>query len=327
MDRVRPIVWGLPDHYIQWLEILSDMAEFSRQWRVRNLRKFSVFSSTQLITFLPFSHCFFQTGSRNRLTKVWSFTKNNGCNLGLPLQMELLFHEDIPMSTIVEQIEGCACKSQCCLTSTNQCRCRLRSTNPYNAVGLLTNFSASLFECNSNCVCEMTCPNRLVQVKHPIYRITEKSDVGKGLVANRDIACGEMICAYLGEVVPPEVGRLRELAQRKRYGRTYVLTMREYAHERLVAETCIDGDVSLPNSGQPDARLVNHSCDANVTVIPVRVDSIIPYAVLFANRFIPRDTELTYDYADGVPTEYRLTSGTQCRCNSADCMGYLPCVE
>ncbi|THD23020.1 Histone-lysine N-methyltransferase SETMAR [Fasciola hepatica] len=254
--------------------------------------------------------------------------------------MELLFHENIPLVAIAEQLEGCACGMWCCCsTASPECPCRLRSTNPYNIQGLLTNFSASLFECNSDCVCGMNCSNRLVQThlgrltsvsegqkQNRIYRIAEIPNVGKGLVADRDILCGEMVCAYLGEVVPPEVGVLRERTQLNRLGRTYVLTMREYAHDQLVAVTCIDGDVDLPNMGRPDARLVNHSCDANMTVIPLRVDSGIPYAVLFASRFIPRDTELTFNYADGIADVNRLNSGTQCQCNATSCLGYLPRV-
>ncbi|KAA0184498.1 putative histone-lysine n-methyltransferase setb1 [Fasciolopsis buskii] len=254
--------------------------------------------------------------------------------------MEVLFHENIPLADITEQLEGCSCETLCCSTSPNECPCRLRSTNPYNAQGILTNFSASLFECNSDCLCGTDCSYRLVQTyldrltsfpegkaDHRVYRVAEIPGLGKGLMAARDIFRGEVVCAYLGEVVPPEVGVLRERAQLEQHGRTYVLTMREYARDRLIAVTCIDGDADLPTMGKPDARFINHSCDPNMTVIPLRVDNGIPYAVLFASRFIPRDTELTFNYADGILAAHRLNSCTQCQCNTATCMGYLPHVR
>uniref|UniRef100_K3WB34 MYND-type domain-containing protein n=1 Tax=Globisporangium ultimum (strain ATCC 200006 / CBS 805.95 / DAOM BR144) TaxID=431595 RepID=K3WB34_GLOUD len=43
-------------------------------------------------------------------------------------------------------------------------------------------------------------------------------------------------------------------------------------------------------------RFINHSCDANLELMAVRVDSYIPRLVLFAQRDVKHGDELTFDY-------------------------------
>ena len=55
--------------------------------------------------------------------------------------------------------------------------------------------------------------------------------------------------------------------------------------------TCID---ATHDSGF--GRLVNHSCDPNMTLIPVRIGDIIPQICMFATRNIEAHEELGYNY-------------------------------
>ncbi|VDQ14498.1 unnamed protein product [Trichobilharzia regenti] len=185
----------------------------------------------------------------------------------------------------------------------------------------MINFVTPVFECNSECKCSQSCANRVVQnyLQDANYPI-----MGKGLKAVQDIKCGELVCVYLGEVIPYKEACLREARQLSSYGRNYILILREYSENRLVSETCIDGNQELWGSVKSKARFINHSCTPNLTVIPVRVDSFIPYLALFANKTVLSGTQLSYDYAQSVPGDKMRLSRTPCLCNSDSCRIYMP---
>ncbi|KAF7231998.1 hypothetical protein EG68_09853 [Paragonimus skrjabini miyazakii] len=217
------------------------------------------------------------------------------------------------------------------------CSCLRRSGVSYTDEGLLREFHRPIFECNSACSCALTCTNRIVQrylssshgVTHSNfmpYRVAERPGVGRCLIAARHIDAGELVCVYLGEVVPYKEACRREQEQKLKYGHNYVLILKGFAGNSLVSQLCIDGDAPGPNGSKSDGRLVNHSCDPNLTIALVHVDSVIPYAAMFAHRPIPRDAELTYNYADCVPDAHIDLSTVQCRCCAPNCRGYLPRV-
>lgn len=52
-------------------------------------------------------------------------------------------------------------------------------------------------------------------------------------------------------------------------------------------------------------RYINHSCDPNCTLLPVRVNSVYPSLAIFARRGIEEGEEVTYDYA-GLESETEL---------------------
>ncbi|KAF8567544.1 hypothetical protein P879_04136 [Paragonimus westermani] len=255
--------------------------------------------------------------------------------------MELTYHEDIPLDLISDQIAGCHCKAVCCLSGQatpileSGCPCLLRSGVSYTDEGLLREFHSPVFECNSTCCCAFTCTNRIVQrylsSSHGTtqsnflpYRVAERPCVGRCLIAARHINPGELVCVYLGEVVPYEEACRREQKQKSKYGHNYVLILKAFAGNSLVSQLCIDGDAPGPDGSKSDGRLVNHSCDPNLTIVLVHVDSVIPYAALFAHRPIPQDAELTYNYADCVPDAHIGLSTVPCRCSAPNCRGYLP---
>ena len=71
-------------------------------------------------------------------------------------------------------------------------------------------------------------------------------------------------------------------------------------------------------------RFINHSCEPNLSVVPVRIRNSIPHLCLFASRDISEATEVTYDYGHGSAVSDSENSGTVCRCGAAMCKGFLP---
>ncbi|TYZ59843.1 hypothetical protein PybrP1_005479 [[Pythium] brassicae (nom. inval.)] len=120
---------------------------------------------------------------------------------------------------------------------------------------------------------------------------------GWGVVALERIPRGSFVGEYTGALVST-----REMQRRFREarGRNYVLVLREVARQagssasggfsalRTIVDATVCGNFT---------RLVNHSCEPNLTITAVRVDSLIPRLVLFASRDIARGEELTFDYA------------------------------
>ena len=96
------------------------------------------------------------------------------------------------------------------------------------------------------------------------------------------------------------------------------------------------------------SRLFNHSCDPNLQLFLVRIDSFIPRLAFFAVRDIPEGTELTFDYglsSSSVKEDEGESKGREedkkeekkekgegevvncrvrCRCGAVKCRGWLP---
>ncbi len=138
--------------------------------------------------------------------------------------------------------------------------------------------------------------------------------------------------SYLGEVIGPKTAE-EVIAERLiKKEPNYVMFLREYyLKDNSTRSTIIDAR----NYGC-EARFINHSCEPNLCVVPVRVDSIVPYAGLFAIRDIEAMEELTYDYNGSVDvdlrevnvvvSEARNKEGPEyiCCCGSIVCRGFLP---
>jgi uncharacterized protein len=113
---------------------------------------------------------------------------------------------------------------------------------------------------------------------------------GLGLFAGSPLTAGTVVVVYGGRVVDNA-----ELAT-------------------LVSYSCIalDETQSLLQANDDPARLLNHSCEANLHMAD-RVTAI-------ATRDIAEDEELTLDYATiTVPGSWSM----QCRCGSANCRGKI----
>lgn len=222
----------------------------------------------------------------------------------------------------------CKCSSGAC-DNYEECDCLSYSGKNYN-LGLLveeklTEVNSSILECNSCCGCGETCNNRLVQFGPNTNLVIFKHDLkGYGLKTNALIKRGEFICEYAGELISKEEARKRSHDDKI----NYIFVLREHFSNFSVTETFID-PTKIGNIG----RYINHSCNPNTLVIPVRIDSVIPRLAIFALCDIEAGEEITYDYAgivcnlsgDIVSSECSLQNNkVLCLCGSNSCRKYLP---
>lgn len=78
-------------------------------------------------------------------------------------------------------------------------------------------------------------------------------------------------------------------------------------------------------------RFINHSCDPNMRIfarVGDHADKHIHDLALFAIKDIPKGTELTFDYVDGVSNDGEEPEGdvghmTRCLCGSKKCRKFL----
>ncbi|KAK6840331.1 hypothetical protein PG995_016085 [Apiospora arundinis] len=140
---------------------------------------------------------------------------------------------------------------------------------------------------------------------------------------------------YLGEIITPkEADRRRaksDIAQRKD---VYLFALDKFSDpdspdERLRGPPLeVDGEfMSGPT------RFINHSCDPNLRIfarVGDHADKHIHDLALFAIKDIPKGTELTFDYVDGIEDSEsdamnpaKKKDMTPCLCGSRKCRGFL----
>jgi hypothetical protein len=140
------------------------------------------------------------------------------------------------------------------------------------------------------------------------YVIKQSKIAGRGGFAKRDIAKGERILEYLGERISHAEAddRYDDHAQAQHHTFLFSVT------RSVVIDGAVNGN---------DARFLNHSCAPNC-------EALIEDARVFIEAItdIPKDAELTYDYAytrDGSETpddEFRLYG---CKCGAPKCRGTI----
>jgi len=116
----------------------------------------------------------------------------------------------------------------------------------------------------------------------------------------------------------------------------YILFLRELFTKNSKIENDIKLTIIDAKNYSNQARFINHSCEPNLFVLPVRINNIVPHAALFALRDINEMEELSYDYngtvGDGAfqkmvelsYDEKKNVKLTKCFCGSIKCKGYLP---
>ncbi|KAH9277914.1 Histone-lysine N-methyltransferase SETMAR [Echinococcus granulosus] len=242
----------------------------------------------------------------------------------------MFFSDSLPPDLILSQLPGCDCPDIC--VDPLQCACLRRCGGLNYHADTQVLFQSTLlplrrpiYECNSSCTCHpVCCPNRVVQ-----HRVDDFSAIGRvettckglGACAVRSIGCGEFVCVYRGLYINPSEAGRTSAKQASAVGHVYVLAVREFAGEagEMVFETVVDG-AGDGFDALPLSSLINHSCDPNLTVIPVRVDSLLPLLAFFARRGISKGEEVCYDYGE------RCVSGGSekvCLCGSQACRGFL----
>ena len=137
---------------------------------------------------------------------------------------------------------------------------------------------------------------------------TRRSGVhGKGVYATVDLAEGETLIEYVGEVISwPEALR-RHPHDPSQPNHTFYFTLDD--------EYVIDG-----NDGGNRSRWINHSCEPNCES-DVRGGKVFIRAL----RNIEIGEELNYDYSLVIeePLTAKLKRDYQCLCGSASCRGTL----
>ena len=142
------------------------------------------------------------------------------------------------------------------------------------------------------------------------------------------------VCEYAGELISISEAKKRARELTPETG-NYIIVLREHNSSNQILRTHVDARFHGNAS-----RFINHSCDPNLIMVPVRVDSIVPKLALFAARDIQVGEELSFDYSgefsvwpcDGVrgsSQESRLFSDHKvkpmsCFCGSKNCKGILP---
>ncbi|XP_044610868.1 histone-lysine N-methyltransferase SETMAR [Equus asinus] len=226
---------------------------------------------------------------------------------------------------------GCSCLQTPCLPGTCSC---LRNKENYDAnlrlraIGSETERAEPVFECNVLCQCSDQCKNRVVQRGLQFHlQVFKTEKKGWGLRTLEFIPKGRFVCEYAGEVLGfAEVQRRIQL--QTIHDSNYIIAVREHVYNGQVIETFVD-PAHIGNIG----RFLNHSCEPNLLMIPVRIDSMVPKLALFAAKDIMPEEELSYDYSGRFlnlmdsKNKERLGNGKPrkpCYCGAKSCAAFLP---
>ncbi|XP_030243588.1 histone-lysine N-methyltransferase SETMAR isoform X1 [Drosophila navojoa] len=180
----------------------------------------------------------------------------------------------------------------------------------------------SIIECNELCECQISqCLNRRVQ-----YGPRQKLEVfesslykSKGLRTTAYIPRGAFICEYAGELLTPSEAQRRIKIIDESCQMNYILCLYEHSKTRLI--TIVD-----PSKRGNIGRYLNHSCQPNCKILPVRTNCPIPKIGIFAKRDIFANEELCFHYA-GEDNYNGMLNGKPCLCGSIHCNGFIPNTE
>lgn len=225
-------------------------------------------------------------------------------------------------------LPGCSCCSPSCVQPSCPC---LRFGLAYTEGGFLeqreesgASYSQPVFECNALCACGESCQSRVVQnglqTRLCVFRTENR---GWGVVTLESIKRGSFVCEYAGEVIGFEEAQQRQLSQSPE-DMNYIIAVQEHGGSQRVGVTFVD-PVAVGNVG----RFLNHSCWPNLTMVPVRVHSVVPRLALFSSRDIESGEELTFDYSGGRAQRTDVSGPGDlqrkvCLCGAQNCIGFLP---
>ena len=130
---------------------------------------------------------------------------------------------------------------------------------------------------------------------------------GMGLFAQEIIEPGEFVIEYMGELIRPILGDVREEEYIKK-------GMGDFYLFRVNRETLIDA-----TKKGCVARFINHSCDPNLLATKIVVGSQEKIG-FYARRRVNFGEELTYDYKLEYEQDDRKV---ECLCGAPTCHGYL----
>ncbi|XP_075978813.1 histone-lysine N-methyltransferase SETMAR [Anticarsia gemmatalis] len=222
--------------------------------------------------------------------------------------------------------EHCTCEESC---SYALCKC-LDKSGSYNFnyssnwhietlehKSNLKTDSPPIFECNQYCQCTNECGNRVVQ-RGPIEGLEIKQcNKGLGLFTTNFIPKGTFVCEYAGEVITRSQAATRHQSNLINSKMNYIFCLKEHCGESVV-ETFVDPSL-FGNIG----RYMNHSCEPNCCIVPVRCDTLVPKLAIFARVDILPNEELTFHYGDSDGSD-SVDCRIKCLCKTKNCSGYIP---
>jgi [histone H3]-lysine36 N-dimethyltransferase SETMAR len=221
--------------------------------------------------------------------------------------------------------QGCACAAGSC-SIESCCPCILRFGAAYDTHWRLVDLLGvqPVVECSSCCLCNDLCTNRTVQRGVRVrLQVFDAGPRGLGVRSLDPVAKGQFICEYAGELISAA-----SAGRRYKYrgsSPNYILALCEsFGSSHKTRVTYIDATY-VGNVG----RLLNHSCNPNLTMIPVRICNDIPVVAFFALVDIAACVELTYDYSGGSETEpaasvTNIGNRKKCLCGASKCRMFIP---
>ncbi|EGO59396.1 hypothetical protein NEUTE1DRAFT_121214 [Neurospora tetrasperma FGSC 2508] len=253
---------------------------------------------------------------------------------------------------------GCSCASdEECMYSTCQCLDEMapdsdEEADPYTRKKRFAYYSQGakkgllrdrvlqsqepIYECHQGCACSKDCPNRVVERGRTVpLQIFRTKDRGWGVKCPVNIKRGQFVDRYLGEIITSEEADRRRaestIARRKD---VYLFALDKFSDpdslDPLLAGQPLEVDGEYMSG---PTRFINHSCDPNMAIfarVGDHADKHIHDLALFAIKDIPKGTELTFDYVNGLTglesdahDPSKISEMTKCLCGTAKCRGYL----
>ncbi|KAI8900717.1 hypothetical protein BC833DRAFT_519765, partial [Globomyces pollinis-pini] len=147
-----------------------------------------------------------------------------------------------------------------------------------------------VYECNFKCSCPPNCGNRVSQLIPDIeFSIFQTEAAGFSVKSLTDIPVGSFITNYLGELIS-----LAEFTNRSTSGKNMEYIFEIGVSKNNTCEYMVDcfemGNIS---------RFFNHSCDPNMAVYAVYIDTPDPTRHnlgFYAIKPITFGEEITFDY-------------------------------
>ncbi|KAF2189534.1 SET domain-containing protein [Zopfia rhizophila CBS 207.26] len=188
-----------------------------------------------------------------------------------------------------------------------------------------------IYECNDNCRCGPNCRNKNVQFGRTVELEIFKTGThrGWGLRCRENLAEGQFIDTYRGEIITDMEATRREESSNDKSKASYLYSLDKFAESENLAQEdiyVVDGEFM----GGP-TKFMNHSCEPNCrqyTVSYNKHDCRVYDIAFFACREIRAGEELTFDYLDKeeedeIEEPEDKAEAVPCLCGAEKCRKWL----